>query len=692
MKRRDFVKGAAVLAAGASVWPMRGFSQQAGAEQVKRVLALFMCHLDVGFTNTQANVMRLYFDRYFPEAIKTAAQQRATGGDPYVWTTGSWLLYEYLEQANAAERRQMEQSIAAGDIAWHALPFNWQTEMLDRSMIVGSLGLSESLDRRFGKKTTGAKMADVPGHSRGIVGPLAERGVKLLHIGVNGGSTPPEVPEAFVWKDDTGASLIMLYSLHSYGSVIQVPHSDLAVAIMMRSDNGGPHSVAEIHQVYADLRKQFPQAQIKAANASEIAAAVEQFESTLPVVTQEIGDTWIYGIPSDPLKVARYREAARLRDEWITQGAFKSGDATDCQLLRRLALAVEHTWGTDTKRYLDYDHYTPADLKKVLDQPGYKTMEHSWQEKRDDIDEGLANLPAALKTEAGKRLKSVEPVEPSYEALESYSAPAVIETEHFRLALDPKTGALMKFANRKMSREWASEDHPLALFTYQTLSAAEFATFNANYNVSKASWVQKDFGKPNIAHFGAEAREWHPRVMRARAGRRGAAHYVIAELKIDDPASESQGRVAWPQRMFVELTLPDAEPVCHMRFSSFEKQINRMPEAMWLTFQPLAPDSTGWTLEKVNQRVRPDDVVRGGNRYMHAVTRSVHYEDPRGTFEIAALDAPVVALGERSPIAFTKKQPDLSRGLHFSLFNNAWGTNYPQWCGGDWLYRFTLRG
>ena len=29
-------------------------------------------------------------------------------------------------------------------------------------------------------------------------------------------------------------------------------------------------------------------------------------------VTQEIGDTWIYGVPSDPLKVARYREVARL--------------------------------------------------------------------------------------------------------------------------------------------------------------------------------------------------------------------------------------------------------------------------------------------------------------------------------------------------------------------------------------------
>ena len=37
----------------------------------------------------------------------------------------------------------------------------------------------------------------------------------------------------------------------------------------------------------------------------------------LPVVTQELGDTWIHGVPSDPVKVSRYREVARFRRELI---------------------------------------------------------------------------------------------------------------------------------------------------------------------------------------------------------------------------------------------------------------------------------------------------------------------------------------------------------------------------------------
>src|SRR6266478_633725 len=168
---------------------------------VKRVLVMFKCHLDVGFIDTQAAVIRKYFEQHFPQAIQIAKTLRQSGEDRYVWTTGSWLLYEYLEQAGTEERKRMEQAVVAGDIAWHALPFTWQTELLNRSAIAGAIGFSKSLDQRFGRKTTGAKMTDVPGHSRGLIAPLAENGVTLLDIGVNSASTPPDVPAAFVWKD-----------------------------------------------------------------------------------------------------------------------------------------------------------------------------------------------------------------------------------------------------------------------------------------------------------------------------------------------------------------------------------------------------------------------------------------------------------------------------------------------------------
>ncbi|HVW85520.1 MAG TPA: hypothetical protein VHB50_12610, partial [Bryobacteraceae bacterium] len=230
---------------------------------VRRVLAMFKCHLDVGFVDTQAAIIRKYFGEYFPRAIQISEEMKRSGEERYVWTTGSWLLYEYLEQANTADRKRMENAIAAGDIAWHALPFTWQTELLDPSAIAGAIGFSKSLDRRFGHKTTGAKMTDVPGHTRGLIGPLAENGVTFLDIGVNSASTPPDVPPLFIWKQPDGASIVMMYHRLAYGGVVRVPGSDLAVAVEMADDNRGPHSVEEIRKIYADLRRQFPNATIR---------------------------------------------------------------------------------------------------------------------------------------------------------------------------------------------------------------------------------------------------------------------------------------------------------------------------------------------------------------------------------------------------------------------------------------------
>jgi hypothetical protein len=693
MQRRELLKFAALGARATAAHRALGrtlFTPDSPNTSVRRVLVAFKCHLDVGFTNTQAAVMRRYFDVYYPQAIETGAALRRAGGDRYTWTTGSWLLYEYLEQANAEQRRAMEQAIAAGDISWHALPFSWQTEMLDRSMIDGALALSRSLDVRFDHKTIAAKMTDVPGHTRGIIAPLAAAGVSLLDIGVNGASTPPDVPDVFLWKSTDGSTLPMIYHRHDYGGTLVLPGTDIAFSMEMRGDNEGPHSQDEIRAIYTRLRQQFPGATIAAATLNDVAAALAPVREKLPVLTDEIGDTWIYGIPSDPPKVARYREAARLRQEWIAQDKLQVGDEVDRALLRRMTLSVEHTWGTDTKRYLDPNHYKPADLNAVLGEPGYRTMEASWKEKRDDLADAVGRLPAPMRVAMEQRLDTLIVAAPSPVGMRPHAAPRVLETAHFRIALDPRTGAIIALINKTTGRAWASPKNPLALFTYQTLGPEAYDVFIAAYLAVKTSWGPQDFGKPNIAHFGAASREWHPTLRQCWVHEDAQKHRLLAELAIDDPASAAGGLVAWPASLYLDIAMPKQTPQLEIRFISLGKQQNRLPEAMWLTFHPVTGGPKGWELDKIGQPVRPEEVVRGGGRSMHAVSESLHYRDAQGQFELATLDAPVVALGARSALNFSLELPTMQDGVHVSLYNNAWGTNYPQWCGGDWIYRFTL--
>jgi hypothetical protein len=671
MNRRRFISSVAATAGLAYAAP-------APDKQVKRVLVMFKCHLDVGFVDTQAAIVKKYFDVYFPQAIQLAEDLRKSSEERYVWTTGSWLIYQYLEQAAPTGRKRMERALTAGDVAWHALPFTWQTELLDEEFITGAIGFSKSLDKRFGRVTTGAKMTDVPGHCRGLIKPLSASGVKLLNIGVNSASTPPDVPDAFLWKDPEGASLVMLYHRKAYGGVIRIPHSDLAIAVEMRDDNAGPHTPEEIHQIYAELKQQFPLASISAASLADIANAVEPFRAQLPVVTQEIGDTWIYGAASDPLKLARFRELQRLRTSWLRRAKLKSRDTADMAFLSKLSLAVEHTWGTDTKTWLDFDHYTPADLAGKLDDPKYRTVTGSWIEKRKDIDDAVASLPSVLRDEANVRLAALTPRRPATSALQPHDPKAPLDTAHFIVAIDPESGAIHQLRDKITHREWASPQNPMSVLSYQTFSKDDYDRFLASYITLQTEWAPKDFGKPNIEKFGAQSRLFAPKLKACWMAETPQAHRLLSHLQSSDQAG-------WPEDIYIDMLLPKSKKEIRIDLSWFGKRANRLPEALWITFNPLHVEPRNWRLHKLGRPISPYDVVSNGGRHLHAVNAVSN-----GDLRLETLDAALVALSQMSPIYFSKSEPELLHGVHVNLFNNAWGTNYVQWFGEDMRFRFVL--
>ena len=304
----------------------------------RNIHLIFKTHLDVGFTDYASVVVHNYFKKYIPAALRVAHELRESGSpERFIWTTGSWLIYEYLEQANQAERKEMEDAILAGDIAWHALPFTTHTELMDAELFRFGLSLSKSLDSRFGKHTIAAKMTDVPGHTRAIIPLLAEAGVLFLHMGVNPGSTVPNVPGLFRWQDPGGAEVIVMYE-SGYGSAFEIPGLDDSLAFGHTMDNMGPQSTAQVIDVYNEIRGRFPGAKIFASTLSDFARKLETVRETLPIITNEIGDTWIHGVGSDPIKVSRFRELLRLRRQWLSTG---KASYSDCKIRQLQPLVVD---------------------------------------------------------------------------------------------------------------------------------------------------------------------------------------------------------------------------------------------------------------------------------------------------------------------------------------------------------------
>ena len=655
----------------------------------QRIHLVFKTHLDVGFTDFARVVLNNYFKNYIPAAMKVAKQMRESDSpERFIWTTGSFLIYEYLEQGNAVERKQMEEAILAGDIAWHALPFTTHTELMDADLFRFGLSLSQELDARFGKKTIAAKMTDVPGHTRAIIPLLAEAGVEFLHIGVNPGSTIPVVPPLFRWQDPTGAEILVMYE-SGYGNASTIEGIEDCLAFGHTGDNLGPQSPQQVLDVYDDFRRTFPGADVFASTLDQFAEALLPIRKNFPVVTQEIGDTWIHGVGTDPIKVSQFKELSRLRSQWIREAPELVKDARFKNFSRRLLMVPEHTWGIDEKTYLnDYENYSAKKFSEVRYQRNFMKFQSSWVEKRLYPQEAVNALEDhPLAAIARSCLQSIRPQRPQLDEWQELNS-RVVDSNGIHAEFDPLTGALTSFNGSV----WTSgSEHPLAWLRYQTFSDEDYQRFIRQYilvNQQTADWVMQDFSKPGLNLAQAESRFWQPKVHESYSKQTTGEISLLFHLLAEVASNQNYG---CPKDFWLRYTFHAEKPEIEIDLQWFNKPACRMPEALWLSFIPVTDGQTDWSIEKMGQKISPGEVVEKGNRHLHSSGQYVCWTRNGSTLKISSLDAPLVAPGKPSLLDFNDDPPRIQDGMHFNLLNNLWGTNFPMWFEEDCHFRFQIR-
>jgi hypothetical protein len=662
---------------------------------------------------------------------------RTEGEDRFVWTVPAWLLYKFLNDGPRKAVSQVEQVIADGDIAWHALPFTWYTELLDRSAVAASLGFSAWLDQRFGVTTTAARMTDVPGHTRGLVGPLADAGVTFHDNGCNPGFKPPAVPwvegvglpesaddapdpeqlalmlsepvhkevgtkpeelawlasegmnsprtHLFRWRESTGKEVEVLYHPRAYGSTVRLPGIPTALSMRVHNDNGGPHGPEAVRTAYASLRRKFPNAEVRAASLSEIGQVVHKVRDQLPILESEIGDTWIYGTGSDPAKSGDFRELLRARAEWIDGGLLTPGDQVDLAFLADLIPAPEHNWGLSTGMYLrSWNTYGVTELAAARQaEAQYQANDAEWEYQRQEPAEAAARLPEPMKSQAAGRLAARRSTAPRLSANHGLPIGDTLDNGLVSLRLDQATGAIAEFTDARTGRQWASAPG-LAVFSYDAYTPEDYKRFNSRYN--HAAFAANDFGKPGLADYQTERCSWLP----AGAELRRQGDYLIAKPQPSVQASENPEMTAWPEAVALRYRLVPDAAAAEIEVWITGKKANRRPEAMWFSFYANAPSGDGWRLRKLGQWIEPNDIVDDGGRRLHGVQDRVQYKDLEGGLVLETLDAHLVSVGEKGLLRFDNDPIDPLGRIHVALYDNLWGTAFPQWYDRDMYFRFRL--
>ncbi|PRP79015.1 hypothetical protein PROFUN_13257 [Planoprotostelium fungivorum] len=690
---------------------------------IKHVDIVLMNHLDVGFSTPDGkvaytpNVVNVYFHTYFPNAIRIANQLKnnASTTARLVYTTHPWLVALYLDCdasgfpflpqlqthiqcPSALEVQQFEKAIIRGIIRWHAFPFNAQSELYDESLFqagavmhhrerLTSVGLdvAKRLSDRFNiSQPQTMSQKDVPGLTRGVVPILKRNNVKAIHVGVNGASAPPAFDDGVnVWRDtDSGEEIYLLFHKGDYGGkelqdAVLVPGFDRALIVYVRSDNSGPGSAAE---------ENFKNAVVSAGSYDDYIEKLDEFVTgerregknvSINTYTQEIGDTWIYGVPSDPYKIAVFRAIMRVRKSNIERGVWNTSDPDLIRADLMLLKIGEHTWGLDVKTYLkDFDNWSNEDFDKVRYGNNYQILINSWLDQRSYLDATIALLTNhsiiynQIKKEIGE-LKTKKPTGLGWKKIENPLEQMWISKFSIGFGED---GSINHLLDTVSGKTYADLSHPLGSFVYNTYDNSDYDEYLTQYPyIPGAWWLPGDFGKPNVTAGKPTHNKDKPKLVNIY--KKGNQLWLRSKLR-----SDSHTEAGAPSEIFTTISVGGNKThgTIYFRVQWFDKRPTRLPEALWFGFNPRAQENTtGWKIEKLGSVISPRDVVLNGSHHLHGSVKGVSLD----SLSVESSDAAILSPGKATPFPIPLDSvSDLGgKGISFCLANNIWGTNYVMW-------------
>ncbi|MDE6274892.1 MAG: hypothetical protein K2L87_07610, partial [Clostridiales bacterium] len=599
-----------------------------------KVITVFKTHFDIGFTKLTSEIVSEYGGSMLERAVSVCEETQNKGKAlEYKWTMAAWPLWKALQTAEPSLKARAEKLIARGQLLWHALPFTTHTEFCSKEELIRGLRFSKELSEKYDRPLPiSAKMTDVPGHTRYLVSLLAKAGVKFLHLGCNPASTPPSVPTLFFWENTDGERILVFYN-KTYGSSPLPPAGwkyPVWLNMCLTNDNIGPQSADVIDET------------VKAcAGAEAVIGSMDDFYrelsacdlSDVPVLKGEMSDSWIHGAGTYPQEVKLLADA-RKKLLAAERGYALSPYNEETQKLLEEAyeqslLFGEHTWGLDVKTTLgDNRAYEKKAFEKERGEDRYLRLEASWEEQK---------ARARRAHEIAEILAGKYPVKQSEEKGDACYAD--FDGEKIVLSQNDKTLA---------------EIYPPV---YHVAGKDEVTNFERAYLRRLYFWAIADFGRLSYPEIESEwfkpvSCKWKDEVLELTYSKRAVEVFGMAE------------------KVFLRVNTKEGVQVS----LSMTKSATPYLESCSL---PVKFFDEGIVLHKTGGGVRQAEILPNANKVAHCVNKVT-----AGGVEVVPESSFLVSRGGDILCRFEPNFVPTDNIVYFNLFNNMWGTNFPQYLEG----------
>jgi alpha-mannosidase len=178
-------------------------------------------HVDIGYTNTQASILKLHeanIDASIDLAKKTADYPKEAR---FKWTTEAiWVVENYLKQADQQKKDRFWDAVKKGWISLDGAYGNINTSMTDSRQLMQMFAKSQELAREHGIEIHTMFQGDVPGASWGLSAQTEQTGIKYFLSGPNAsdriGNLAKWQDKPFYWVSPSGKEKLLFWQCQPY--------------------------------------------------------------------------------------------------------------------------------------------------------------------------------------------------------------------------------------------------------------------------------------------------------------------------------------------------------------------------------------------------------------------------------------------------------------------------------------------
>jgi hypothetical protein len=260
-----------------------------------------------------------------------------------------------------------------------------------------------------------------------------------------------------------------------------------------------------------------------------------------------------------------------------------------------------------------------------------------------------------------------------------------VENHRYILVFSETTGDIFELYDKKMAAVLLKNKNEESVFSYQydRYGAEDITTYLKKYAYRFSDWGIKDFGRENYPE--CEHKTYRP---------------VYQSYSINEDTviffyqtNESAQKYGDAEQIKLEVTLPPAGEELFVSLHLINKNETPFVESGTLLF-PFAQEGTRYRINKSNVVIDPStDIQEGANHVFYCMENYITMMGKQNGLCIVAKDSPLVSLGSSGILDYRQNYKEPNEPIAcFNLFNNMWGTNFPQWIGGNLCYRYVLFG